>query len=329
MSLNVGRLNLERARFFASRQLIKDHPDLLSSAEMTISTPVRVIIQAEAGKEEEWMREETKREEKGEQEKRREEEKKRGGEKEKKEEEEQKKKQEKEERNREKEEEKKKKKPGVEVAQPNISLSALLAPFRFSRTHPHLFLFLYTLWILGLDQEGIFNLLNILIAPWILGNLIHSIFFHKLPKPTLPRAETVAVEEEGESGSEETDYRMPVSTPRPAQTVAEDEKEEEEGGSEDSDHKTPVPMPPTAEMVAEDEEEEVGGRVEECDWKSDESEGRSEQSQWMNAWRVQWLEQRVQTMNWRVGMQKEFLQRLERRREEVDRKLEGLWWRSP
>ena len=200
MSLNVGRLNLERARFFASRQLIKDHPDILSSAEMTISTPVRVIIQAEAGKEEEWMREETKREEKREQEKIREEEKKRGGEKEKEEEEEeQKKKQEKEERNREKEEEEKKQKPGVEVAQPNISLSALLAPFRFSRNHPHLFLFFYSLWILGLDQEGIYNLLNILVAPWILGNLIHSIFFHKMPVPTLPRAETVAVEGEGES----------------------------------------------------------------------------------------------------------------------------------
>ena len=293
MSLNLGRLNLERARFFASRQLIKDHPDILSSAEMTISTPVRVIMQAEAGKEEE----------------------------------EQRKKREKEERNREKEEEEKKQEPGVEVAQASMSLPALLAPFRFSRTHPHLFLFFYTLWILGLDQEGIYNLLNILVAPWILGNLIHSIFFHKMPVPTLPRAETVAVEGEGESGSEETDYRMPVSTPRPAQTVA--EEEEEEGGSEDSDHKTPVPMPPTAETVAEEEEVEVGGGVEECGWKSDESEAGSEQSQWMNAWRVQWLEQRVQTMNWRVGMQKEFLQRLERRREEVDRKLEGLWWREP
>ena len=284
MYLNLGRIKLERATILVSGRLVDEHPDVISSGK-TISTPVIVFIEGGEGRPGEWNREEIEGVAKREQEERREEEKEG-------EEEGEQKKQREEEKNGEEKREEKKQEPAVEVMHPNIGLPALLAPFRFFRTNPLNFLFLYTLWILGLVEEGISNPLNILIAPWILGNLLYLKFFYKMPIPTPPTVEMVAVEGEGESGSEEIDNKMPV------------------------------PTPPPVGMVAEEEEEEA--RIVEYDWESDESEAGSEEPQW----RVHRLEQRVQNMVWRVENRKSILKELEWRRNVVDRKLERFRWRE-
>ena len=43
---------------------------------------------------------------------------------------------------------------GIGIMAFNLGRPAILASFYFCRTHPHIFILLYTLWILGVAQEG-------------------------------------------------------------------------------------------------------------------------------------------------------------------------------
>ena len=91
----------------------------------------------------------------------------------------------------------------IDIMALNLGWSAILASFCFIGSHPHLFIFVYTLWILGLAQERISNLLNIIVAPWVFGNLAYSMFFHKRHIPTPAAEATPAEEGRTEAASEE------------------------------------------------------------------------------------------------------------------------------
>ncbi|KAK0508857.1 hypothetical protein JMJ35_009133 [Cladonia borealis] len=184
--------------------------------------------------------------------------------------------------------------------------SPILAPFRLIRDHPHVFIFIYTFWIILLMEEGFSsNLLNILIAPWIVGNFVYSMFFHNVPIPTPPAAGTLAREGDSEAGSaEEIEnvrkkrwlhflwwlfyYKVPVATPPAAES-----EEEQEASSED----------------------EIEARVD-------------DEIQLLQSWRLERLERSIETRERRVELQKCILERLERRRDSVDRELERVQWRE-
>ena len=198
--------------------------------------------------------------------------------------------------------------------------SSMLAPFRFIRTHPHVFIFFYTFWIILLMEEGFSsNLLNIIMGPWIIGNFVYSMLFYEVRFETPAAAKTLA--ESGSSSAVNPDENSTT------------QKHWLQFMFSFSYRQAPIPNPPpasadviTPSKTPSEIPSETGSVSENSNSKS--ARPGDNETQLLQSWRLERLARRISTRERRIELQKCILERLERRKDRVERELERVRWRE-